>query len=267
MMNEGYRYGFFSWYGINTPLKERLRKIRDANFSAIMLWWGDNKAFQEFDKGQLVQEVKANDLFIENIHVPFESVNEIWSTDEESRSHILGEYLTWLEDCLYYEIPIMVMHISRSDQIDTPIEFGLRSMEILVQEAERKKIKIALENTRENGLLEFLLENVNSNNLGLCYDTSHAYIHGDSDFQILEIFGDRVMCFHLSDNDGQEDKHWNIGKGIIDWNKFIKAFPHTYHGILSAETVPKGELISEKEFLEDAYGRLKDLGDRIHMSS
>jgi sugar phosphate isomerase/epimerase len=216
MKTEGRRYGLFSWYGINTPLKERLRKIRDANFNATTLWWGDYKAFQEINKKQLVQEVKANDLLIENIHVPTQKTNEIWSTDEESRRHILWEYMKWLDDCSYYEIPMMVMHISRSDQIDMPIEFGLRSVETLVQEAERKKIKIALENTRENGLLEFLLVNVNSDNLGLCYDTSHACIHGDSDFRILKIFGDRVMCFHLSDNDGQEDRHWNIGKGIID---------------------------------------------------
>jgi hypothetical protein len=76
MATEGYRYGLFSWYGINTPLKERLRKIRDANFKATMLWWGDSKAFQEFDKKQLVQEVKANDLLIESIHVPFEKAIE-----------------------------------------------------------------------------------------------------------------------------------------------------------------------------------------------
>jgi sugar phosphate isomerase/epimerase len=101
---------------------------------------------------------------------------------------------------------MIVMHISRGDQIDIPNEFGLRC---------------------------------------------------------LERFGDRVMCFHLSDNDGHEDKHWNIGKGIIDWNRFITAFPREYHGILSAVTVPKEKNISEKEFIEDAYRRSKDLGHRI----
>jgi hypothetical protein len=45
METESYKYGLFSWYGFNTPLKERLKKIRDANFTATSLWWGDSKAF------------------------------------------------------------------------------------------------------------------------------------------------------------------------------------------------------------------------------
>jgi sugar phosphate isomerase/epimerase len=263
METEAFKYGMFSYYGTNTPLDERLRKIRDANFDATMLWWGDSRAFQEFDKRQLVQKARANDLVIENIHIPFVKAHNIWSIDEDSRLHVLGEYMNWLDDCSDFEIPIMVMHVSGKDQPDAPNEFGLRFMETLVQRAERNKVKIALENSRNNGLIEILLTDLNSDYLGLCYDTSHAHIHGDTYFRILKVFGDRILCFHLSDNDGQEDRHWNIGKGTIDWDKFIEAFPKTYHGILSAETVPKDESISEEKFLLDAYTRLIDLGQRI----
>ena len=266
METEAFKCGMFSYYGTNTPLNERLRKIRDANFDATMLWWGDSKAFQEFDKRQLVQQAKANDLVIENIHIPFVKARKIWAIDEAPRLQVLEEYIKWLDDCSDFEIPIMVMHVSGKDQPDAPNEFGLRFMETLVKRAERNKVKIALENSRPNGLIEFLPADLNSDYLGLCYDTSHAHIHGDSDFRILKVFGDRILCFHLSDNDGREDKHWNIGTGTIDWNKFIKAFPKTYHGILSAETVPKDGSISEEVFLDDAYRRLKDLGHRIHIS-
>jgi sugar phosphate isomerase/epimerase len=263
MNSEDFRYGIFSWYGYRTPILERFRNICEAGFESTMLWWGDEKAFDELDKKELVQETRAQGLFVENIHVPFDDANDIWSEESEPRSRVMDKYLEWVDDCSRYEIPIMVMHISRGNHIDKPNGYGLRCIETLVQEGEKKNVKIAIENTRKKVLMEYLLNNIDSDNLCLCYDTSHGVLYDDEDFGLLSMFGDRSACFHISDNDGQYDRHWFVGQGIIDWGRFIDVFPRGYNGVLSAETYPKNVGIDERVFLSDAYKSLSELGSRI----
>jgi sugar phosphate isomerase/epimerase len=263
---EGFKYGIFSWYGYNTPLRERFRNIQEAGFVSTMLWWGDGKAFKELDKKQLVHETRLHGLFIENIHVPFDEANDIWSKEKAPRFRIMDKYLEWINDCSRYGIPMMVIHVSRGIHIDKPNGYGLRCIETLVQEAEKKNIRIALENTRKNDLIEYLLKNVDSDKLALCYDTSHGFLYHDKDFCLLNTFRDRTACFHISDNDGQEDRHWIVGQGIINWKRFIKAFPRQYDGVLSAEVYPKSESIDERAFLSEAYKSLSELGNQISRS-
>jgi len=256
--------GIFSWYGFNTPLKNRFTKIKNVGFDTTMLWWGDDIAFKELDKKELINETLKSGLIIENIHVPFIMANDIWSEDVNKRNSIVSQYKEWIKDCLYYDIPMMVMHISRGYKISEPNEHGLQSIKELVNEAEKLNIKIAIENTRNNNLLEYLIEKVKSDNLGICYDTSHAQLFGDKDFNLLDKYKNKIFCFHISDNDGIEDKHWNIGMGIIKWEKFIEKFPLNYEGIMSLEVFPKYTDELEDHFLKKAYESIESIQLRIN---
>jgi sugar phosphate isomerase/epimerase len=258
------KIGLFSWYGFNTKIKNRLNKIKKYGFDATMLWWGDDKAFNELNKEELINETINSGLIIENIHVPFDSANDIWSNDSITRNNLILKYTEWINDCANYHIPIMVMHISKGNDISEPNGHGLRSLEILVDKAERLNIRIALENTRKNNLLEYLIENVKSDNLGICYDTSHAQLYGDKDFDLMTKYKDKIFCFHISDNDGIEDKHWNIGKGIINWNRFVNKFPLDYDGIISLEVCPQNSNECEDQFLEEAYKSIESIRRQVN---
>ena len=78
--------GIFSWYGYNTPMRECLNKIRNAGFDSTMLWWGDDKAFEQLEKDELINETLNSGLIIENIHVPSINANDIWSEDVNMRN-------------------------------------------------------------------------------------------------------------------------------------------------------------------------------------
>jgi sugar phosphate isomerase/epimerase len=55
-------------------------------------------------------------------------------------------------------------------------------------------------------------------------DTGHAAL---GDFNILEVqarLKDRILGYHVHDNNGQMDQHLRIGKGIINWNEFAEGF-------------------------------------------
>ena len=253
------KIGIFSWYGYRTPIKHRLQKIKEAGFDATMLWWGDPLAFEELDKTQLVKETRKQKLIIENIHVPFDDANAIWSSDRQTGKNMIARYLSWIMDCAQYQIPVMVMHISRGTEIKEPNRLGKEAIETVVEAAEKYNVRIALENTRNNHLLEYLLSSNQSKHVGICYDTSHAQLYGDEKFHLMEKYGNRIFCFHLSDNDGEGDRHWLIGHGIIDWNAFVEKFPSDYSGIVSAEVYPEGEKIDELEFLRNAYAGVHNL--------
>ena len=94
----------------------------------------------------------------------------------------------------------MVVHISKGYDISEPNAYGIQSIEALLDEAEKLNVKIALENTRNNYLLEYLMEKMKSDKLGICYDTSHAQLFGDKDFNLLDKFKPKLSDCHC----GQE---------------------------------------------------------------
>lgn len=59
---------------------------------------------------------------------------------------------------------------------------------------------------------EYILKNINNNNIGFCYDTGHYLINKDNYIDLLK---DKTKVIHLSDNDGIEDIHIGIGRGIL----------------------------------------------------
>lgn len=58
-------------------------------------------------------------------------------------------------------------------------------------------------------------------NVGLCLDTTHALIAGHDPLEQLNIAAHRLLCLHLHDSDGDGDRHWVPGQGIIEWDPFI----------------------------------------------
>ncbi|WP_026368773.1 sugar phosphate isomerase/epimerase family protein [Aminiphilus circumscriptus] len=223
IVDDGHRRGIFSWYGYLKPLEERLESVRSAGFDSLMLWWGDALAFSEHGKADLVRLVRNKGLRIENIHVPYLDANDIWSDDGAQRRRLVGNVTEWIRDCAEFGISTLVMHISYYLDLPAPTEAGLDAMMALALEARRRGVRIALENTDRLEFLEYLLDSVDSPWLGLCYDTSHGRLREERPFSLLRKYGDRLFALHLSDNDGLDDRHWELGKGVVDWSAFADA--------------------------------------------
>lgn len=54
-------------------------------------------------------------------------------------------------------------------------------------------------------------------------DTGHAHVNGWNIPACIEALGDRLIAFHLHDNDGNADAHQPIGNGTIDWDPVLTA--------------------------------------------
>lgn len=258
-----YKLGIFSWYGYNTHLKKRLKLIKETGFDSTMIWWGDEKAFEDLKPEKIVEVCKDIGLEIENIHVPFDECNKIWSSDKKEREYIISKYKEWINDCRKFNIPVLVMHLSKGYEVKKFNKYGLDSIEETAAYAEKKRVKIALENTRNNILLYELFSRINMEYLGLCFDSSHAWLYEKEENEILKKLGSKIIAMHLSDNDKKVDRHWLKEDGLNNWEPMLKYLPKEIVNI-SLEVYPK-EKISEELFLKKAFKMADEIKEKLKL--
>jgi len=241
------------------PLQERLRLIKKAGFDATTVWWEDEEGPVTVRKQEIPQRIRDEGLILENIHVPFNNSDDMWSDSKTYRDSFVSRHLEWMEDCAKYDIPLMVIHITDGDRPPAPNRYGIECMTRLVKAAEEIKVNLAVENTIRGDSVEYLLSEIESPYLGLCYDSSHSRLKNHN--YLLEEFKERLFSTHLSDNDGIHDRHWLPGNGIIDWKKLCESFPKDYRGYLTLETWPTDEEVRQgpEVFLKKAFKSIKQV--------
>ena len=260
------KFGMHSFFGYELPLARRLRLIRDAGFDFTALWWGEEEpeilAGRKQELPRLAREVG---LAIDNIHVPFETCNRLWSPEKAQREAWVSDNLGWVEDCARAEVGILVMHPTHGKDYPPPGEAGFAAFARVLAAAERANVRLAIENTRGELHLDKLLERFSSPFLGLCYDSSHARIVSPSPLALLERHGGRLLTTHLSDNDGEADRHWPPGEGVVDWPGLASAPALRRLGAAMLEVLgPRNKPWPPPEaFLLDMRSRLRSVFRRV----
>lgn len=250
----------FSWFGFVQPLEERLELIRDAGFHGVSLWWEDESYPNLIPKENMPEMVKKRGLHLENMHTPYLDVNDLWSDEKYQREETLQRYLGYLEQCNRFDIPVMVMHCSDAGGPESPTSWGLDTFRAIGEKGEKMGVRIAVENTRDAELLDGLLENLHSDFFGMCYDSSHDWITGQSEGWLLEKWSHRVYTTHLSDNDTIKDRHWIPGDGKVDWGKIKKILKKTDLEYVSMELTGSVETIKDPAaFLQKAHDQIHNL--------
>lgn len=124
----------------------------------------------------------------------------------------------------------------------------IASLEILLPEAEKCDVIIALENQwtplNHSRILLKVMEHFRSPNLGLCYDTGHGNLTEKGSLfpgktvvpqlwndlgipveweeNLVEKFAPWMVNCHLHDNNGILDEHLYPGQGTVDWERIRK---------------------------------------------
>ncbi len=99
----------------------------------------------------------------------------------------------------------------------------------------------ALPISRTNEVLDFVRA-MNTPTMRMCLDTGHCSFYGDSPAESVRLIGKEYLTtLHIHDNDGPHDRHWEPGRGIIDWKDFARALREIdYDGVVNLETgVPR----------------------------
>ena len=223
--------------GYNVPFEERYKLIKNAGFDCVMLWWSDRFG-RGIDYQKDVQYARSAGLYIENIHTPVHT------------------YLQCVKDCFQYNITTMVIHLPDDEH---PVnDLGIKRLENVISEAEKKNIQVAFENLNNILNLALVLEAFQSKNVGYCYDSCHHLNYAPDD-DLLKLYGNRLMALHLQDNGGKHNQHHLPFDGNIDWVNVMKRIALTgYQGATSLEPMNWDyEHLSIQQFLDLAYQKAK----------
>jgi len=178
---------------------------------------------------------------------------------EDAVDKVRGELITSLSFCYKHHIPRMVVHFNGRDF--PPANWkGLQVVQDIVKQAEDAGVIIADENTPVgNEYLDYIFTNIQSPNLGFCYDSSHDNIARTFRGKALQKWGHLLVTTHFSDNLGTDDDHLLPGKGKIDWNSVRNSFPANYTGTLMLEVDgPDAKKdFTPEQFLQTGYEWLK----------
>lgn len=255
-------FGMFSWFGYPMPFVDRLTLIKGAGFDATGFWLGPEEELVGQGKvDRLPDLIRSRDLFLDYVHAPDIGCNDLWSESGAKRERWKHTYSRYVLFCKQHRIPLLVMHVSQSkgEQPVRTSDEGVQLLSDLVKLAEDSEVKLAVENTMVPAYLDRIFANIESSNLGFCYDTSHDFLYSVTPGLLLERWGHRLLATHLADNDGLLDRHWLPGTGTIDWYAVQHNFPlRSYGGSLTLEVLPEDkERESAAEFVEAAYGAVQ----------
>jgi sugar phosphate isomerase/epimerase len=131
-------------------------------------------------------------------------------------------------------------------------ENARKALQELVGTAGDCGLKIALENmllghvgdTLEE--LTDLVASMDSPVCGYCLDTGHAFNSGVRLDDAVRAFHPKLYAIHWQDTDGQNDRHWIPGRGIIPWGPFFSALDEVgFSGGVTVETGLWGMILPE----------------------
>ena len=192
-------------------------------------------------------------IAVPSAHGPFKTV-DCGALDEADRKQAVAMITPFIRPLVELGVRFMVLHPNiRNKLAMTPDGYRRsraqtrRSLQELADAAGEAGLKIAVENMHSKGnkprpgvTIEQLHELIADlgEHMGMCLDTGHAaFMHhlrkefspGGSHYDnatdellaMVDAAGDRLFSLHLQDTDGQRDRHWVPGRGVIDWSRFI----------------------------------------------
>jgi len=232
--------------------------IKNAGFDGVFLqWFNKNLDFSQQEQLDLCRKL---DLEIPFVHLGYKGINELWSESEQGDA-LIDDYINDLVICKNNGVDLVVMHLTSKTDAPAPNELGVKRLEKLIKYAEKLGIKIAFENTKIFGYLEYVFDNIKSDNIGICLDVGHCHAHFDDKFS-WDRFKGKIWAVHLHDNDKSKDQHLLPFDGTIDWNFYeSKLKDLNYTGPITLESCYRNEYLkmSLEEFYKLSLERAKKL--------
>ena len=221
------------WFGYPLELDDRLRLIRAAGFQSVLLWWATESTYEP-PVPKKVETAAKHGLSVENAHLQFAHMNSLWEPGYEGE-HYAAELMGLVAEAGVYNIPTLVVHLTRRKDPPPFSEIGFSRFLRLCEVAERANVDLAFENLRAPQYLYEFMHRVDSPRVGVCFDCGHNHFVCP-ERNILKDFSDRVKAVHLHDNDGTRDAHNIPGDGTIDWESLRKdLLASVYAGAWSLE--------------------------------
>ena len=238
---------------------ETIDAVVNAGFKNVFIQWYDQNF--EVSQEEQLKYIKSKNLNIIFAHLGYKDLNNIW-LDNEIGEQLEKKYLRNLDECKNNNIDMVVMHASIGWDTVEPNEIGLKRYQRICDYADKLGIKVAFENTKMKGYLEYLLKNIKNDNVGICFDSGHYHCHFKDDFD-FSLFKDKIFCVHIHDNYGKIDDHLLPYDGTLDYSKVINGLKSAnYKGYTTLEICYRMNYV-DKISLNDFYIKGYKIGEEL----
>lgn len=242
----------------NVGVLETIKAIKNAGFKNVFVQWYDKEwEYSQEEQVKMCKELGLNIIFA---HLGYQNINSIWE-EGELGDNLVERYKKDIKDCKENGIPMVVMHLTSKTKAPMYGEIGLERIKKIVNYAKELNVKVAFENTKIKGYLEYVLGNIKDDNVGICFDAGHCHVHFNDEFN-FEFFKDRIFAVHLHDNDKSDDLHLLPFDGTIDWKNVIEKLKEcNYNGPITLEICYMYDYLNMT--LDEFYRIGKDRGNKL----
>lgn len=242
----------------NVTAQETIKAIKNVGFNNVFLQWYDEKweSSQE-EQFEICKKLGLNIIFA---HLGYQNINSLWEDTLEGEK-IVERYKKNIKECKQRGIFLVIMHLSTKKNPPIYNELGLNRIRNILEYAKELGVKIALENTRTRGYLEYVLDNIKDESLGVCFDVGHfhTYYNDEFDFNLIK---NRIFAVHLHDNDKTADLHLIPFDGTLEWKYVIEKLKQNgYRGPVTLEFCYRYDYLNMS--LEEFYKKGFEIGKKI----
>ena len=242
----------------NISVFDTIDFVRKSGYKKVFVQWYDHN--WSVSQQEQVDYIKNSGLEIEFAHLGYDNINQIWVEGEIGDS-LVEKYINNLECCAKNNIQMVIMHLTAKCVAPPPSQIGIDRIQKIADFAKENNIKIAFENTKLLGYLEYVLDNVKNDNIGICFDIGHCHCFFEDKFN-WERFRDRIFAVHLHDNDKSGDQHLLPYDGTINWETILRDLKSAnYDGPITLESC-YGKNYSDMhalDFYKMSYGIAENL--------
>lgn len=238
----------------NVNVKDTILAIKKAGFDGVFIQWY-NKAW-DFTQQEQLDMCRSLGLKIPFVHLGYKGINNLWLDNIDGRN-LMTSYKNDLKICSQNNIDMVVMHLTSKNVAPEPNVIGLNRLKELAEYGKELNIKIAFENTKIFGYLEYVIDNLKTDNVGICLDTGHCHCHFDDRFSWPK-FKNKIFAVHFHDNDKSDDLHLLPFDGDINWKEYVKNLKDAkYKNDVTLESCYRYDYlnISLEDFYKESYIR------------
>lgn len=244
----------------NVNVIETINAIKNSGFKNVFIQWY-NRDFNPSQEEQLkyIKKLGLNVIFA---HLGYKNINDLWLNNDNGEI-LVNEYKNDIRICKENGISLVIMHLTSKDIAPKYNEIGLKRIQKIVDYADELNVKVAFENTKIKGYLEYVIENINNKNVGICFDSGHYHAYFNDEFYFNK-FKDKIFAVHLHDNDMIDDLHLIPFDGTINWKELIKNLKdNNYDGPVTLELCYRYDYLNMTidEFYKKGYEVAEKLCD------
>ncbi|CAG7644561.1 sugar phosphate isomerase/epimerase family protein [Paenibacillus allorhizosphaerae] len=227
--------------GTSTGVRSALdmNDIRAAGLGAIELTWQKMNMFDPEVKARCdakIAAARAAGLEVWSVHIPYGTDWDPSCLDPEMRKDVIAKVKAVLAFAQEWGVRRAVYHPSwepiASEDRARRLKTCKETLSVLAEESVKYGVQLAIECLPRTCLgnsadeMEYLVGDEPA--LGICCDVNHLF--KETPEQFIKRLGSRIVTTHISDNDGNDEKHWLPGDGVIGWRAVLDALVQAGYG-------------------------------------